>query len=87
MAAIRERLAGPQAAARLADLDRQRSAWQGRVDAFRDARERIRHDPSLAPDAQAAAVARLFDESFTPAERHRVEALDRLDTETASTEP
>lgn len=86
VAAIRERLAGPEAAARLADLDRQRNAWQERLETFRDARERIQHDASLAPDGQAAAVARLFDESFTPAERRRVEALDRLAAEVAATE-
>jgi lipase chaperone LimK len=87
IAAIRERLAGPEAAARLADLDRQRNAWQGRVDAFRAARDRIRRDPGLPADAQTAAIEHLADESFTPAERRRIEALDRIAAETATTEP
>jgi lipase chaperone LimK len=87
VAAMRERLAGPEAAARLADLDRRRNAWQGRVDAFRAARERIRHDPTLSSDAQAAAIARLADESFTPAERRRVDALDRIGAHASGTEP
>lgn len=82
--AMRERLAGPEAAARLAELDERRNAWQGRVAAFRDARARLQGDATLAPDARAAAIARLLDESFTPAERRRVEALDRMAAEPAT---
>jgi lipase chaperone LimK len=79
VAAARERLVGPEAAARLAALDRRRAEWRGRVDAFRAARDRLRADPALTPEAREAAVARLLAESFTPAERQRVEAVDRLD--------
>lgn len=79
VAAMRERLAGPEAAARLAELDQRRSAWRSRVDAFRAARDRLRSDASLAPEARDAAIARLQEESFTPPERRRVEALDRID--------
>ena len=75
---LRERLAGPEAAGRLADLDRQRAAWQGRVDAYRTARERLASDPSLDEAGRAAAIARLLDESFTEPERRRVAALDRI---------
>ncbi len=53
---LRERLAGPEAAGRLADLDRQRAAWQSRVDAYRAARERLANDPSLDEAARAAAT-------------------------------
>jgi lipase chaperone LimK len=76
--ALRERLAGPEAATRLADLDRRRAGWDARVEAFRGARERLDQDPSLSPDARTAAIARLLAESFTPPERLRVAALDRL---------
>lgn len=82
--ALRERLAGPEAADRLADLDARRAAWQTRVDAFRGARERIQADASLAPSARAAAVERLLADSFTPPERLRVEALDRIAAESKS---
>lgn len=75
---LRERLAGPEAAGRLADLDRQRAAWQSRVDAYRAARERLANDPSLDEAARAAATQRLLDESFTEPERRRVAALDRI---------
>jgi lipase chaperone LimK len=76
--ALRERLAGPEAAARLADLDGRRAAWTGRVEAFRAARARLAEDASLAPAERDAAVDRLLTESFTPAERMRVQALDRI---------
>jgi len=82
IAAARERIAGPAAAARLADLDRQRAAWQARVDAFRAARDRLERDTA---DNRATAVGRLLDESFTPAERRRVEALDRIAAEAPAT--
>lgn len=84
IAAMRERLAGPEAAARLTELDRRRSAWQQRVAAFRDARARLQEDATLAPAARDAAIGRLLDESFTPAERRRVEALDRMAAESAT---
>jgi lipase chaperone LimK len=76
--ALRERLAGPEAAARLADLDRRRGDWDARVAAFRAARARVEQDATLTPDARTAAVARLLAESFTPPERVRVAALDRV---------
>ena len=80
--ALRERLAGPEAAARLAELDQRRAAWQARVDVYRSARERIANDPSLPPDERLAADARLLNESFTPPERLRVQALDEIDAAT-----
>ncbi len=79
VSAMRGRLAGPEAAARLADLDQRRSAWRTRVDAFRAARERLRNDVSLTPAAREAGVARLREESFTAPERRRLDALDRID--------
>ena len=78
IAAMRERVAGPEAAARLAALDRLRGAWLARVDAFRAERARIQNDATLTPEARAAAIARLTDESFDRDERQRVEALDRI---------
>ena len=76
--ALRERLAGPEAAARLADLDRRRADWDARVQAFRAARTRLEQDTSLSPDARAAAIAGLLDKSFTAPERQRVATLDGL---------
>jgi lipase chaperone LimK len=59
---------GPDGAARLEALDRQRAAFRARVDAFRAERAR------LGPDD----ARRLLEQMFTPAERVRVDALDRL---------
>jgi lipase chaperone LimK len=78
---LRERLAGPEAATRLADLDRQRAVWQSRVTAYRAARERLANDPALDEGRRATAIARLLEESFTEPERRRVAALDRLSAE------
>jgi lipase chaperone LimK len=76
--ALREEIVGPEAAARLGDLDRRRAEWQTRVDAYRNARDRIASDTTLAPDERAAAVARLREESFSEPERLRVDALDTI---------
>lgn len=75
---LRERLAGPEAAERLADLDRRRADWDTRLGAFRAARARLEQDATLSPDARKAAVADLLTKSFTPPERTRVAALDRI---------
>ncbi len=81
LGSLRERLAGPEAAARLAALDERRAGWQARVETYRAARERIANDPSLDAPGRAAAIARLLDESFSEPERRRVAALDRLAAE------
>ena len=75
---LRERFAGPEAATRLAALDRRRAEWSARVEAFRGERSRIAGDGALTAAERAAATERLLAESFTPTERLRVEALDRV---------
>jgi lipase chaperone LimK len=74
--ALRERLVGPEAAARLTDLDRRRADWDARLQAYRTARADVEADPTRDPPARAAAVERLLAERFTPAERRRVQALE-----------
>src|SRR5205823_1592617 len=44
---LREDAVGSEAADRLEQLDRERAAWQGRVAAYRAARQAIDADPSL----------------------------------------
>jgi len=78
--AMRERLAGPEVAARLAELDVRRGEWTARVDAFRAARDRIAANPTLDAAARAEATERLLA-GFTPPERRRLAALDRIDAE------
>ncbi|WP_437916733.1 lipase secretion chaperone [Sorangium sp. So ce302] len=65
---------GPEAADRLAELDRQRAAWQQRLDAFAGARADI--EATVAdPDARRAEEEALIEGSFTPEERLRVRAI------------
>lgn len=65
---------GPEAAERLAELDRQRAAWQKRLDAFADARAQL--EATVAdPDERRAAAEALLERDFTPEERLRVRAL------------
>lgn len=78
--ALRTEVAGAEAAQRLAALDAERAAWQTRVDEFRAARTAIEDDGSRSSDDRARAVAALLAERFTPPERVRLEALDRLAT-------
>jgi len=77
--ALRESRLGPDAAARLAALDRERAAWQARLDAWRAARERIRGDPTLDPVAREAALDRALAERFDATEQHRVRVLDAIE--------
>lgn len=74
---------GPEAADRLAELDRRRASWAARLQAFRAARAALqRNEPD--PDRQRVAVTRLLDASFTSLEQVRVDAADRLAAETRS---
>lgn len=79
---LREARVGPAAADRLAELDRRRADWNGRLAAYRAARAILAADPALDAEARDAALARLREERFRPEERLRVEALDRIDAAT-----
>ncbi|WP_437804245.1 lipase secretion chaperone [Sorangium sp. So ce693] len=71
MHAHRVATVGPEAADRLAELDRQRAAWRQRLDAFTGARADI--EATVAdPDARRSAEEALLERSFTPEERLRV---------------
>ncbi|TMA37186.1 MAG: lipase chaperone, partial [Deltaproteobacteria bacterium] len=76
--ALRERSFGTEAADRLEDLDRQRAAWQRRLDDYREARDAIARSDSLDAGARDRAIETLRAERFTPEERLRVVALDRI---------
>jgi lipase chaperone LimK len=74
--ALREARFGPEAAARLAALDRQRAAWNARLDAWRAERDRILADPDLDAASRAAALDAARAARFTGPEATRVRALD-----------
>jgi lipase chaperone LimK len=69
---------GADAAARLADLDRTRAAWDARLAAFRAQRAALLADPRLDDAERQRRLDELLAQSFTPPERVRVEALDRI---------
>lgn len=80
--AERERRFGPEAAERLAALDRRRAEWEGRVAAYRSARDALRAEGREAADYDAALEA-LRDAHFAGPERLRIEALDRAEAAAA----
>jgi lipase chaperone LimK len=74
--ALRERTFGTAAADRLAALDRERAAWEARLDAYRQARAALDADASRTPAARAAAADGLLRAHFpSEAERLRARAL------------
>jgi lipase chaperone LimK len=83
IAAARTAAFGPEAAARLAGLDRSRAAWDARLAQFRAARAALLADPGLDDAERGRRIAELLARSFTPEERIRVEALDRIAAERA----
>jgi len=76
--AERERRFGPEAAERLALLDRRRADWDERVAAYREARAALRAEGREAEDYEAALAA-LRAARFEGPERLRIEALDRVE--------
>jgi len=76
--ALREQMAGVEAADRLEALDHARADWNARVASYREARATIESDPSFSVDARARAVADLLATRFSGPERTRVAALDRI---------
>ena len=76
--ALRESYFGVDAAARLEQLDRAREDWDRRLGDYRSARAALEADPALSADERHARAIRLLDESFTPTERLRVDALERI---------
>jgi len=76
--ALRERLAGPEAADRLETLDRARADWDARIASYREARAAIETDSSLTAEAFARAIDDLIAARFSGPERVRVAALDRI---------
>lgn len=75
---LRQDAVGPEAAARLAALDRERAEWQARLDGYRAARAAIDADPSRSAAERERQRSALLAARFTPTERLRVEALDTV---------
>jgi len=72
---LRARELDPQAAARLAEVDREEAAWKGRIARYLD--ERARLLKAQAPESERqASVAQLQQSLFSEAERPRLVAYE-----------
>lgn len=69
---------GADGAARLAELDRTRAAWDARLAQFRAARAAIVGDAQLDAAEQQRRVEALLAQSFSDGERIRVRAIEQL---------
>lgn len=77
--ALREKVVGPEAADRLAELDERRAAWAARLDAYRAARDRVASNATLDPAAREAALENLRARLFDARERLRVRTIDEIE--------
>ena len=74
---IRENLVGAAAADRLDALDQQRAAFASRLQSYLQQRSSILANSNLSPDDRQSAVNNLLSNSFSAAERPRVQALQQ----------
>lgn len=70
---------GPEAADRLAALDRERAQWDQRVADYVRERERLQADAGLDPGERSRALERLRRQRFDDTERVRIESLEAID--------
>ena len=67
----------PQAAARLADVDREEAAWKGRIARYLDERSKLLQSQTNASASEReASLAQLQHSSFSEAERPRLRAYE-----------
>ena len=74
----REARWGEAVADRLEALETARAEWNRRLQAFREARSALLGDEKLNPEQRSSAIAEILSRDFTPDERRRVLALDRI---------
>ena len=72
---MRAAATSPEAADRLADLDREQAAWKARIDDYLAQRGALLSSAGSEADHQAA-VAALRDRLFTPEEQRRLPAYE-----------
>ena len=72
---MRAAATSPEAANRLADLDRDEAAWKARIAAYRAQRGAVLGAPSSEAD-RAAAIGELRSRLFTPEEQRRLAAYE-----------
>lgn len=74
----RQRIVGAEATARLEALDRQRSAWQERLQGYLKDKQALESNPGLSEADRRAAVERLAQDRFDDRERLRLNASEEL---------
>jgi len=74
--ALRARAFGPEAAERLAALDREQAAWRARLEEYTALRDALLADESLDAETKDARLDALRRQRFEPEEQARVRALD-----------
>ena len=79
--ALREQTFGTQAVARFEALEQQRQDWQTRYEDYREQRQQL-ISSGLSHTDQQVALARLQQQLFEDKELTRVQALDRINTQT-----
>lgn len=73
---LRAAALSPEAAARLADVDREEAAWKVRIGAYLAQRKALAAQSVQAAEQNDAALQRLRDASFTPDEQRRLGAYE-----------
>ncbi len=76
--ALREQLVGVEATQRLEQLDRERSAWDGRMRSYLGARASLLNNAGLSPEAREQEITALRNSRFSAEEGLRVQNLERL---------
>lgn len=74
----RSALFGKEAAGRLAELDRERTAWDQRLAAYVQARNAIRSNAALSAGIREQRIAQLRASSFDVNEARRVQSLESI---------
>lgn len=75
---LRENLVGKEAANRLEALDRENADWNSRIESYLQQRDTLLQDPTLAESARPHRLQALKMQAFDPAERIRLEAIERI---------
>lgn len=74
---LRAQAFDPQAAARLADVDREEAAWKGRIAQYQEQRTRLlQTQANASPSEKQASLAQLQESLFSAAERPRLVAYE-----------
>lgn len=73
---LRAAALSPEAAARLADVDREEAAWKARISAYLAQRKALAAQSLQAAGQNDAALQRLRDAGFTPYEQRRLGAYE-----------